>query len=168
MKNNSLYALIFVAVISINWISCSSKHEVAERTRPNILMMIADDWSYPHASVYGDGPVETTTFDRVAHEGVLFTNAFCNAPSCTASRAALLTGMYPHQLDEGVNLWGSLPIRFPTYASVLTSYGYSVGYEQKGWEPGNFQAGGYEHNPAGKQYENFANFYDSLKKGQPI
>lgn len=168
MKNRQTFALIFLVVASVSCTSCSSKREATERMRPNILVMIADDWSYPHASAYGGIPIETTTFDRVAREGVLFTNAFCNAPSCTASRAALLTGMYPHQLEEGVNLWGSLPIKFPTYASVLSGHGYRVGHEQKGWGPGNFRAGGYDHNPAGFTYENFAAFYDSLKEGQPF
>src|SRR5262245_65755959 len=43
--------------------------------RPNILLFIADDWSYPHAGAYGDKVVKTPNFDRVAREGTLFTNA---------------------------------------------------------------------------------------------
>lgn len=69
--------------------------------RSNILFVIADDWSYPHASVYGDAVVKTPNFDRVAKNGVLFTNAYCVAPSCTPSRAGILTGLYPHRLQEG-------------------------------------------------------------------
>ncbi|MGB9605628.1 MAG: sulfatase-like hydrolase/transferase, partial [Bryobacteraceae bacterium] len=57
--------------------------------RPDILLCIADDWAWPHASAYGDGVVRTAAFDRVARQGVLFTNAFCAAPSCTPSRAAI-------------------------------------------------------------------------------
>ena len=77
--------------------------------RPNILVIIADDWGYPHAGAYGDKVVKTPTFDRIAREGVVFRNAFVAAPSCTPSRASLLTGRPPHQLAEGGNLWGSLP-----------------------------------------------------------
>ena len=43
---------------------------------PNILFLIADDWSYPHASAYGDPVVRTPTFDRLAEEGILFHNAY--------------------------------------------------------------------------------------------
>ena len=53
-----------------------------------------------HAGAYGDKVVRTPTFDRVAREGVLFTRAFSAAPSCTPSRAAMLTGQAPHRLVE--------------------------------------------------------------------
>jgi len=55
--------------------------------RPNLLLCVADDWSWPHAGAYGDPVVRTPAFDRVAREGVLFTHAFSAAPSCTPSRA---------------------------------------------------------------------------------
>src|SRR3954469_9313740 len=83
--------------------------------RPNIVLAIADDWSYPHASILGDPVVKTPTFDRVVREGVLFTRAFCAAPSCSPSRAAILTGQAPHRLTEGANLWGTLPAKYPIY-----------------------------------------------------
>ena len=69
--------------------------------RPNILLAIADDWSFPHAGAYGDTTVRTPTVDRLAREGVRFTHAFVAAPSCTPSRAALLTGQAIHRLEEG-------------------------------------------------------------------
>ena len=69
--------------------------------RPNILYCVADDWGWPHAGAYGDKVVKTPTFDRLAKEGVLFTHCFSAAPSCSPSRAAMLTGQYPHRLEEG-------------------------------------------------------------------
>ncbi|MBV6647734.1 MAG: sulfatase [Cyclobacteriaceae bacterium] len=136
--------------------------------RPNILVFLADDWSWPHAGIYGDSLVSTPHFDRMAKFGALFHNAYCAAPSCTPSRAALLTGMYPHQLQEGVNLWGFLPAGYPNYTVLMEQEGYLVGYERKGWGPGNEQAGGYARNPAGNKYKDFFAFYDSLKSGQPF
>src|SRR5688500_2651302 len=76
--------------------------------RPNCLLAIADDWSHPHAGAYGDKVVRTPAFDRVAAEGALFTHAFCASPSCTPSRAALLTGQAVHRLEESGNLWSTL------------------------------------------------------------
>src|SRR3954462_3219845 len=87
--------------------------------RPNILYCLADDWSWPHAGIYGDKVVKTPNFDRVAREGVLFTHAFCAAPSCTPSRAAMLTGQAPHRLKAGGNLHGTLPKEFRVYPDLL-------------------------------------------------
>ncbi|MFT5095528.1 MAG: N-sulfoglucosamine sulfohydrolase, partial [Porticoccaceae bacterium] len=68
--------------------------------RPNILFAFADDWGR-YASAYAKlepgGPsdiVSTPNFDRIASEGVLFRNAFVNAPSCTPCRSSLLSGQY--------------------------------------------------------------------------
>ena len=120
--------------------------------RPNILFAIADDWSWPHASAYGDRTVTTPTFDRIAREGARFTHAFTAAPSCTPSRAAILTGQAAHRLAEGGNLHGFLPARFPVYPDLLEAAGYFVGYTRKGWGPGRFEAGGRSRNPAGPSF----------------
>ncbi|MCB0558860.1 MAG: sulfatase [Lewinellaceae bacterium] len=135
---------------------------------PNILLLLADDWSYPHAGVYGDKVAQTPTFDRLAAEGVLFTNAYCSAPSCSPSRAAILTGQYPHRLEQGANLWGTLDRKFATYTQLLERQGYFVGMAKKGWGPGNFEAGGYEHNPAGKGYASFQGFYEERPNQAPF
>ena len=55
----------------------------AADARPNILYCLADDWSWPHAGVYGDRVVRTPTFDRVAREGIVFTHCFSAASSRT-------------------------------------------------------------------------------------
>ncbi|MCS7015810.1 MAG: sulfatase, partial [Gemmatales bacterium] len=136
--------------------------------RLNILFCIADDWSYPHASIYGDAVVRTPTFDRIAREGTLFTNCYCAAPSCTPSRAAILTGRFPHSLEEGANLWGFLPARYVVYPDLLEQAGYHVGHTGKGWAPGNFQAGGRARNPAGPAYKSFAQFLDACPRGKPF
>jgi uncharacterized sulfatase len=57
------------------------------------------------------------------------------------------------RLEEGGNLFGSLPVKFPVYPDLLERAGYHVGYVHKGWSPGNCQVGGRDHNPAGpKRY----------------
>ncbi|MPY89979.1 MAG: sulfatase-like hydrolase/transferase [Luteitalea sp.] len=136
--------------------------------RPNILLAIADDWSWPHASAYDDKAVSTPVFDRVAREGVLFGNAFVAAPSCTPSRAAILTGQYPHRLAEGSNLHGFLPSRFPVYPDLLEEADYYVGYTRKGWGPGRFEPGGRTRNPAGEQFKDFDSFLTSKPSNQPF
>ena len=136
--------------------------------RPNILVIIGDDWAYPHAGAYADKVVKTPHFDRIAREGVRFRNAFAAAPSCTPSRASRLTGRAVHQLAEGGNLWGFLPERFDVYPDLLESDGYVVGHTRKGWGPGNFQAGGRTRNPAGPQFASFDEFYKQAPKDKPF
>jgi arylsulfatase A-like enzyme len=138
------------------------------KDRPNILFALADDWSWPDASLENDPVVKTPTFDRVAREGVLFTNAYVAAPSCTPSRAAMLTGQYPWRLAEGMNLVGTLPARFPVYPDLLEKAGYHVGFSGKGWGPGNDTAGGRTRNPAGKEYKSYTEFMATRPKGAPF
>jgi N-sulfoglucosamine sulfohydrolase len=136
--------------------------------RPNILYCLGDDYAWPHAGVYGDKVVRTSTFDRVAREGVLFNHAFCAAPSCTPSRAAMLTGQAPHRLEEGGNLHGFLPNKFKVYPDLLEESGYCVGMTRKGWGPGNVEAGGWKRNPAGPSFASFEAFLKNVPEGKPF
>jgi arylsulfatase A-like enzyme len=136
--------------------------------RPNILFVVADDWSYPHAGAYGERTVRTPAFDRVAREGAVFTNSFTVSPSCTPSRAAILTGQAVHRLAEGGNLHGFLPARFDVYPDLLEKAGYHVGFTGKGWGPGRFEPGGRGRNPAGPRFEDFADFLAKRRDGQPF
>jgi arylsulfatase A-like enzyme len=136
--------------------------------RPNIVLAIADDWSFPHASIYGDRTVSTPNVDRIAREGARFTHAFVASPSCTPSRAALLTGQAVHRLEEGANLHGSLPKIYAVYPDRLEEAGYSVGFTGKAWGPGRFEAGGRTRNPAGPQFKNFDEFMERRAKGSPF
>lgn len=74
--------------------------------RPNILIAIADDQSYPHASAYGSTWIYTPAFDRVATEGLLFSNCYACSPGSSPSRASMLTGLFPWQIEEA----GTLPV----------------------------------------------------------
>jgi N-sulfoglucosamine sulfohydrolase len=137
-------------------------------TRPNVLIVIADDWSSPDAGALGNAAVRTPAFDRVAREGVRFTHAFAAAPSCTPSRAAILTGQWPHRLEAGGNLWGTLPAKFAVYPDLLEQAGYVVGLTGKGWGPGDFKAGGRTRNPAGPAFQSFGAFLDKLPADRPF
>ena len=153
---------------------------------PNILFCISDDQSYAHTGATGDPVVKTPAFDRVAREGILFTRAFCDAPTCGPSRSAILTGQPIWRLEEAGNIHSTLPKKFITYTEVLAKAGYSVGYTGKGWSPGRLAAGGRDANPAGKAFQkrrlnppfksmrntdyaaNFDDFLAQVKKGQPF
>jgi len=135
---------------------------------PNILFCIADDWSWPHASGVEDKVVKTPTFDRVVHEGVLFKNAFVTAPSCTPSRGSIVTGQWHWRLEEGGNLWSTLPAKFAVYPDLLEKAGYHVGVTRKGWGPGQPRPGGRTRNPAGPAYKDFSAFLAARPEGKPF
>jgi arylsulfatase A-like enzyme len=136
--------------------------------RPNIVLAIADDWSFPHAGVYGDRVVRTPNFDRIAREGARFTHAFVAAPSCTPSRASLLTGQAIHRLQEGGNLHGFLPQSYQVYPDLLEASGYVVGFAGKGWGPGRVEPGGRVRNPAGSPSKSFEEFMQRRATGSPF
>ena len=120
--------------------------------KPNVLLVISDDQSYPHASAYGSKMVSTPAFDFVAKKGCLFTNAYVSSPGSSPSRASLLTGLYPWQLEEAGTHASSFSTKYVTYPDILKNNGYFIGYTGKGWGPGNWRISGRPHNPAGPEY----------------
>jgi N-sulfoglucosamine sulfohydrolase len=164
----SLGSLLLIFISLVPSFCTESELKSSSTNRPNILFCLADDWAWPHAGAYGDKVIQTPNFDRVAREGVLFTHAFSAAPSCTPSRAAMLTGQAPHRLEEGGNLHGFLPKKFEVYPNLLEKAGYAVGFSGKGWGPGNFQAGGRTRNPAGPGFKTFADFLKSVPADKPF
>jgi len=69
--------------------------------RPNIIIILTDDMGYGDAGVYGGRSIKTPQLDKMAKEGVRFTDFYCSSPLCSPSRAGLLTGRYP--LRSGIS-----------------------------------------------------------------
>ena len=119
-------------------VGCSDASQTLEGRRPNILIAIADDQSFPFAGAYGCNWIHTPAFDRVAAEGLLFTNCYTPNAKSAPSRACLLTGRYSWQLEEAGNHIGYWPEnRYPTFCEVLARNGYYAAFTGKGWAPGN-------------------------------
>ncbi len=175
----SFRAIIFSAVLT-------ASASLGDENRPNILLAISDDQSFPHASAYGDRSVHTPGFDRVAREGVLFMQAFAASPGCSPSRASLLTGLHTWQIEHAGTHASSFSAKYATYPDLMERAGYFVGYTGKGWGPGNAKAGGRERNPAGPSFsrhkvrerlasvssndyaKNFADFLENRPSGKPF
>jgi len=125
--------------------------------RPNILFILADDLGYADVSCYGRRDFATPHIDRLAAEGVRFTQAYANSAVCTASRVALMTGRYQYRLALGLEEPLSsrtprklgLPPDHPTLPSIVKGIGYRtalIGKWHLGMPPefGPLQSG-YEH-----------------------
>jgi hypothetical protein len=104
--------------------------------RPNILIAMGDDISFPHMGAYGTTWVKTPGFDRVARNGILFNNAYTPNAKSSPSRACFLTGRNSWQLEEAANHAPCFPKKFRTFMEVLGQNGYYTGYTAKGWAPG--------------------------------
>jgi arylsulfatase A-like enzyme len=104
--------------------------------RPNILIVMGDDISYPHMGAYGTKWVKTPGFDRVAANGILFRNAYTPNAKSSPSRACFLTGLNSWQLEEAANHVPVFPTKFRSFIESLGENGYYTGYTAKGWAPG--------------------------------
>ena len=145
---------------------CSQPERVVRK--PNFIILMSDNHSPEHLGCYGDKIVKTPIIDKIANEGIRFTNAFCSAPSCSPARASMLTGMEIWRMEEAINLWGIFPVKFEVFPELLEKAGYHVGIEGKGWGPGSEEASGRDRNPGGERYYTFEEFYTERQRGQPF
>ncbi|MCC6345329.1 MAG: sulfatase [Bryobacterales bacterium] len=97
---------------------------------PNILFLMPDQWRGMDLGCAGNRQVRTPNLDRLASEGLRFTNATANCPVCTPARGILLTGRAPHENGTPVN---DVPLKKdqPTIAKVLRKAGYYTGFVGK-------------------------------------
>ncbi len=145
-------------------------------SRPNILFILADDLGYADVSCYGRRDVTTPNIDRIAAEGVRFTQAYANSAVCTAARVALITGRYQYRLAVGLEEPLStrvprkigLPADHPTLPSLLKKAGYQSALIGK-WHLGRLP----DFGPLQSGYDYFYGFrsgavdYFTHKSGPP-
>jgi arylsulfatase A-like enzyme len=140
----------------------------ADPARPNILLVLADNWGWPHAGALGDPVARTPVFDRIAREGVVFEHAFCPVPSCSPTRSSLLTGRAAHQLADAASLWSRFDRSLVVFTDLLARGGYEVGFTGKGWSPGNFRDSGWPTNPVGPEHADLAAFLRGRNRSRPF
>jgi len=107
--------------------------------KPNILWLSCEDMS-PHLGCYGDSTVPTPNIDRLAREGLRFSNAFCTAGVCAPSRNAMITGMY--QTSTGGHNMRTLYSTFPEKTGLPQQYSIVPAPEVRAF-PEYLQAAGY-------------------------
>jgi N-sulfoglucosamine sulfohydrolase len=179
-------AVLFPCLILIIGLNACRDGSTGPSPQPNFLLVMTDNHSWPHTGAYGCGFTETPAFDKMAGEGLLFNNAFASAPSCSPSRAALLTGQAFYRMEWAAMNHTRWPDQTLTYADLLAEDGYHVGFAGKGWGPGNWEISHPQGNPAGEAYNtlttvppiggislndysaNFADFLHKNAEGKPF
>jgi arylsulfatase A-like enzyme len=167
MKRREFIKSLGAGAAALTMGGCYNGGMAKEKKRPNILVLMADNFYAEHLSCYGDKFVKTPNIDRLARKGLRFTNAYCASPSCTPARASFLTGQHIWRLEEGACLAGILPKKFATYTGLLKQGGYLVGYQGKGWGYGDFKAIGRKQDPAGKKFKSFKKFLSTQTDNKP-
>jgi hypothetical protein len=107
---------------------------LAQAIKPNIVFILADDLGYADVSSYGQRDYTTPNIDRLAIEGLMFTQGYANSSVCSATRTALATGRFQYRLPVGLeepinastpkNI--GLPPSHPTLPSLLKKVGYAT------------------------------------------
>ena len=128
-------------ILSVLLGSCNSKDDEssANSEKPNIVIIYLDDLGYGDVSAYGATEIQTPNIDRLANEGVMFSDGHASSATCTPSRYALLTGVYPWRNKDAKILPGTAPLIIDTaqvtIPRMLKEQGYYTGVVGK-WHLG--------------------------------
>lgn len=132
---------------------------LAEAEKPNVILIVSDDLGYGDLGCYGQAEVSTPNLDRLAAEGVRFTQAYSGSAVCSPSRAVLMTGRHAGHASVRANTGGvPLPVGEATLASVLQQAGYTCGGFGK-WGLGDVGTAGV---PEQHGFQEFFGYYHQL------
>ena len=123
--------LLWLSLLAVLLGAGRARSAAAETVRPNLIVILTDDQGYADVGVYGAQGFATPRLDRMAREGMKFTQFYAGAAACSASRASLLTGCYAQRISipavigdkSGVGLHASET----TIAGLLKTRGYDIG-----------------------------------------
>ena len=99
----------------------------AKKQRPNVLWICTDQQRFDTIAALGNPDIKTPNLDRLVHQGVAFTRAYCQSPICTPSRASFMSGVYPSTVHVNYNGNASFPDRFPVVSRLFADAGYTCG-----------------------------------------
>ena len=123
--------VVFVVAVLAGQLLAMSAAQAQSAERPNLILILADDLGYGDVGYQGAPDIKTPHLDRLANEGITFTNMRANCTVCSPTRAAIMTGRYADRVGvPGVirtrdeNSWGYLAQGVPTIADRLSDVGY--------------------------------------------
>lgn len=124
-----IIGIILLVVVQAIMMSCSSKPQAQEKSqKPNVIIIYADDLGYGDVGAYGATALKTPNIDKLANGGVKFTNGYASSATCSPSRYALLTGMYPWRNKNAKILAGTAPLIISTEQVTIPKMFRQEGY----------------------------------------
>ena len=140
MKTYFLYAIRILVIAVLHTNCCNAQSLKTNGSSPNIVLIYMDDMGYGDVDSYGGIGYTTPNIDKLAAQGMRFTNFYAAQPICTASRAAILTGCYPNRIGIFGALHPNSPIgisdKEETIAELLKKKGYATAIYGK-WHLGD-------------------------------
>ncbi|WP_299555883.1 sulfatase-like hydrolase/transferase [Seonamhaeicola sp.] len=152
--------IIFLCLLAFQGINAQDKAGRLSESKPNIIVILADDLGYKDVGFTGSKEIFTPNLDKLANNGVIFKNGYVTHPFCGPSRAGLVTGRYQARFGLEINLTNSpfdmyngLPKTEQTFAKRLQKSGYKTGIIGK-WHLG----GSYGFHPNRRGFDYFYGF----------
>lgn len=146
MQLKSINGMLVVAIMMFVFSSCQNKKKPSTNKSPNIVLIFTDDQGYADLGCFGSATISTPNIDKLAKNGMKFTDFHVSSSTCTPSRASLLTGSYPDRVSLPNVLfpngaWGSNPNiginpDEETIAELLKEKGYATAMAGK-WHLGH-------------------------------
>ncbi len=193
MRKTYPFNLLFFLACILVFSACGEKDEPK---RPNILFAISDDQSFGSTSFGGSTFINTPAFDKVATEGIYFTNCYAGSPGCAPSRSAIVTGRHHWQNEQAGQHASSWLKKYVPFVDLLGDNGYVTGRTGKGVSPFRYarneedslwratDAAGIEHSNINydeseekpwaegirnlNYFENFKYFMENVRKDEPF
>ncbi len=176
MKKPSLFikSILVLATTATIYGCQTPKEKTYDLSRPNIVMIVADDMGWHDLAVYGSEFIETPRLDSLANTGIRFTDAYAAAPLCSPSRAAIMTGLHPITVNITEHIHGNRPagpnqklqtppiaqhlsLDYTTLAEMLKEQQYQTGFI------GKWHLGGGKFEPQHQGFDsNIAGSYNGL------
>ncbi|MDC1105467.1 sulfatase [Prolixibacteraceae bacterium] len=161
-QTKSIIASMIMLIGGMTLFSCSSTKKEKPTERPNILWIVSEDNS-AYLGCYGDTNATTPNLDRMAGKGVVFDNAYANAPVCAAARSTIITGMYATSLGtEHMRSLHPMPKFVEGFPTYLRKAGYyCTNNSKEDYNTSNVLNNAWDDSSKGASYKNRA-------KGQPF
>ena len=189
-----LKSICIIALLVVFIAGC--KKNTSDYKQPNILFAISDDQSFGHTSFEGSQFIDTPAFDRIAREGIYFSNCYAGSPGCAPSRSSIVTGRYHWQNEQSGQHASSWLKKHVSFIDLLKNNGYRTGRIGKGVGPFKYatetkdslfrttDAGGVTHSnikyeqgneeryasgiSSTNYFENFKYFMENSRKDEPF